>query len=161
MTRKSSLVALLVFLLFGTIIAAVLLTNQDQTQVPGNRDAIPTPTISEPQTDVSPSPSPSQAIMISGEIISVSNEPVGFMSARLVRVQESAGQTLLYVTTTTVITGLEGQRLTVNALEPGDQIEASGPPAEGGVLASNIRIVAPAVTPTPTRPLSPSPTPSP
>jgi hypothetical protein len=160
MTKRTGLISFLVFLLFGVVIAAVALSQSSNNPIINNDQTVtPTPDIL-PSPEAGLTPSPSQAISVSGVIVSISDQPVGFMNARIIRVQEAAGQTLLYVTTDTTIMGIAGQLITLNALNPGDEIQALGQPAEGGVIGSEITVTSEVdVVPTPTTTVTPTPAP--
>jgi hypothetical protein len=151
MSKRPLLAALVVFLLLGTIIAAVAMSQPNNQTGPVETPAItPTPSANGPDLSPTPAleatPSPSLNLTVSGEVVSISEQPVGFMNARIIRVQEPGGQTLVYVTTDTRIIGPNGQLITLNSINQGDQVQAQGQPTEGGILATEIVIQ---TTPTP------------
>jgi membrane-associated protease RseP (regulator of RpoE activity) len=160
MSKRMALISLVVILLFGSLIAAVAISQQENpNEATDNQQSGPVNDITQaPIATQSPSLAPT--ISVAGSIVSISEQPVGFMNARILRVQETAGQTLLYITTETSIIGENGQRMTINALSPGDQIQARGEPAEGGIVVSEV-VVGSSPSPSPSPSLTPVQTPTP
>lgn len=154
MSKRTATVISVVLLFFLAIAAAVALTqSEDRNEV----SASPTPTVSA-SPSARPSPSP-EAVEVQGTVQSISPNPVAFMNARIIRVQELSGITQVYVTDSTQIESSGGTLITLNGILSGDRVQVTGEAVEGGVLASQITVEQRS-TPTPTATATPTPRPT-
>ncbi len=150
---KSSRTAILaVILLFLVLLFGALFFLSQPGTSPESPLPSPTHPIASPDT-----PTPSQQV-IDGEILTISDEPIGFKNSLVTTLElEDGTSVLVYITEDTVITDSQGENVSRTTLQEGMQIQIMVQPSEGGYEA--IRVQTTQAVPSPTIPRS-TPTPT-
>lgn len=122
---------------------------------------LPSPT---PSQLPSPSIVPARAV-VTGTILAISNTTVGTSTSRLIMIQQPSGQSAVYIQPASRLLNSNGQNITWNQLQVGDQIQAAGSVTPDGIIAQQLQVQIPAPTPSPsanpTTVIQISPAPSP
>jgi hypothetical protein len=130
---------LAVFILFAVFMSTTL-SKREQTPIGGSQPT-PQPTVTTvPTPNVTSKPFVTKPQTYVGDVLSISDETVGYKDSLIVTIESGLAEEQVYVTDKTVVRDSSDQVIDRDQIREGDTLVVDGTVTEGGIEAVEVRV---------------------